>query len=92
MNKASDEVPDNVDYKAFGLDDDDDDVGGGNEDMKNEDDNPWNKEAANTATDGQVEETMADHLKALATMEKAKDDQGGHHIAYASSNLIYFWN
>ena len=54
---------------------------------KDDDDNPWSKEAANVTMDEQPEETMADHLKTLTKMAKTKNDRGN-----TSSNLSCFYD
>ena len=75
MNDGNTTIPDDIDYKVFGLDDDDDDNGeSDNKKDVDNDDNPWNREAADTTTDERPpEETMTDHLKALAKIEMSND-------------------
>ena len=73
MNDGNTTIPDDIDYKVFGLDDDDDVENDSKKDVDN-DQNPWSKEAADTTTDERPpEETMTDHLKALAKVEMSND-------------------
>ena len=64
-----------IDYKELGLEDDEEDAKAD----KNDEENPWNKEAVahNAAVlDEPPEVSMADHLKALTNVDKRGDNEG----------------